>query len=163
MNIDDRFLEWLSKENLAEHVGDKIIHRALYKWYGFIIENVSNLDRKKHNIQYLSVFIEFYERWLDTLDHSQRSSVPQTGDILAKLNQNIRNNSDKRSRVVSKWYNYETKCFEVELEDGNYVATGSGDDIYPSQGLVDSLFESIFKRITNPSLFRDEQIKKIFN
>jgi hypothetical protein len=70
MNIDDRFLEWLSKENLAEHVGDKIIHRALYKWYGFIIENVSNLGRKKHNIQYLSVFIEFYERWLDTLDHS---------------------------------------------------------------------------------------------
>jgi hypothetical protein len=165
MIIDERFIDWLKGQNISEHIGDKVVKKSLYKWYGFISERVPNMNKKKmSNYQYLCVFVEFYQRWIDTLSRAEKKNVRQVTTILENLNKNISNQNQSRSKVVNEWFNYETGTFEYELEDGNLILSdkkSSGNFLAPD--LVDTIFSSIYHRIVNPDLFREEQINKILN
>lgn len=165
MIIDERFINWLKLQNLTPFVGDKIVKESLFKWYGFISDRVPNMNKKKmSNYQYLCVFVEFYQRWIDTLSKTEKKNVPNITTILENLNKNITNQNQSRSKVVNEWFNYETGTFEYELEDGNLIISdkkSSGNFLAPD--LVDTTFSSIYHRIVNPDLFREEQINKILN
>lgn len=165
MKLDDDFLEWLSHIDILNDTRDGLLKKSLYTWWGTIKEKVPNLKRTsdKH-LQYISVFLEYYSRWLDTLQEDEREKKIQIIPLLEQINKKIYNQNQKRNKVVGEWFNHETGFFEYELDDGTWIQSDkkAHKNLY-GPDIVEQTFGKLYKRLINPHLFRDEVIEKIFN
>lgn len=87
MKLDDNFLSWLSKRNITQDTDGDFVKKCLYTWWGTIRQQVPNLKKSSDNhIQYISVFLEYYTIWLDTLDQNSRERAPEVTEILEQIN-----------------------------------------------------------------------------
>ena len=164
MKLDDNFLSWLSKRNITQDTDGDFVKKCLYTWWGTIRQQVPNLKKSSDNhIQYISVFLEYYTIWLDTLDQNSRERAPEVTEILEQINKKIYNQNQSRRKVISEWYNSDTGFFEYELEDGTWIQsnkTANKELLGPD--LIEKTFGRLYKRLIYPHLFRDELIEKLF-
>jgi hypothetical protein len=141
--------------------GDKLIEetiindKELTKWYSVIDTIFYNFKLDKYTKNLICIYCEMLYTYKKNYYNGQNFGIEtELKEIIDKIKPN------KRSKIIDKYYNYETGVSEYLLEDGNYVPIN--ESIGKPELLVskDMLPKEILS-IIDIQEYRNQQINKI--
>jgi hypothetical protein len=109
-------------------------------------------------LEVLSVFNEYLSNNKGFYTNTDQIYKDTLDDFKNKIiNPNKQNN---RSKIINKYFNYDTNKIEYELEDGNII-TSNEDIQYPKIKISDNIFPLEFYKIIDMPKYRDLKINEI--
>lgn len=143
-----------------------VFHEEISKKWSPIIESyLSNINLSSNMVNLISAYLEIismYESYSYTNIHLPAGTTWMPNGNLIKdemriISEVIKKNP-KRSKILGKYYNYNTAEVEYLLEDGNYIPIGTK---VISDDLNLSIFPKEFVILLDESEYRNIQIDEI--
>jgi hypothetical protein len=150
------FNEFIGDDYTLKQIHDKILP-ITSKWSP-IIENYLSFRISKESLSHLSLYIECYDIYFDTI-YKITGKKQNFETIFHKILEDVKSIS-KKSAVIRKVFNYNTGHMEYELEDGNII-TIVGEVDEPLSNIDNGVFPPEIIKIIDPIGYRHVKIDNL--